>query len=61
MIECGQYNKLWQSIHMMPEESVQAAIDLRTSVALVVTTPRIGEPFVIGSALPQDRWWEATV
>lgn len=45
---------------MMPEESVQAAIDLRTSVALVVTTPRIGEPVVIGSALPQDRWWEAT-
>lgn len=27
-LECGQYNKLWPYIHMMPEETVQAAIDL---------------------------------
>lgn len=28
MLECGQYNKAWGDIHMMPEESVQAGIDV---------------------------------
>ncbi len=28
MIECGQYNTKWANIHAMPEESVQANIDL---------------------------------
>ena len=28
MIECGQYNEKWNAIHMMPEESAQAGIDL---------------------------------
>ncbi|KJD36368.1 membrane protein [Tamlana sedimentorum] len=28
MIECGQYNKMWPEIHMFPEETVQAGIDL---------------------------------
>lgn len=28
-MECGQYNELWHSIHMYPEESVQAAIDVQ--------------------------------
>ena len=28
-IECGQYNVNWPQIHMMPEESVQAATDIR--------------------------------
>ncbi|WP_224485572.1 MBL fold metallo-hydrolase [Robertkochia aurantiaca] len=30
MIECGQYNEDWKDIHMMPEQSVQAALDLRS-------------------------------
>lgn len=29
LLECGQYNKNWRYIHMMPEETVQAAIDLK--------------------------------
>jgi L-ascorbate metabolism protein UlaG (beta-lactamase superfamily) len=29
LVECGQYNKNWAEIHLMPEESVQAAIDVR--------------------------------
>ncbi len=29
-LECGQYNENWPYIHMMPEETVQAAIDLKT-------------------------------
>lgn len=27
LMECGQYNELWSTIHMMPEESAQAAAD----------------------------------
>lgn len=36
LVECGQYNPKWQAIHMMPEESVQAAIDLRAMVAMPI-------------------------
>ncbi len=28
ILECGQYNKSWKYIHMMPEETVQAAKEL---------------------------------
>ena len=31
-IENGQYNKMWSDIHMMPNETVQAAIDLEAKV-----------------------------
>lgn len=29
MLECGQYNELWKDIHMFPEETAQAHLDLR--------------------------------
>ncbi|WP_341226171.1 MBL fold metallo-hydrolase [uncultured Arcticibacterium sp.] len=29
MMECGQYNERWDNIHMMPEETVQASIDIK--------------------------------
>ena len=29
MIECGQYNEMWPDIHMFPEQSAQAAIDVQ--------------------------------
>jgi L-ascorbate metabolism protein UlaG (beta-lactamase superfamily) len=29
LLECGQYNEYWKYIHMMPEETAQAAVDLR--------------------------------
>jgi L-ascorbate metabolism protein UlaG (beta-lactamase superfamily) len=29
MIECGQYNENWNQIHAMPEQSVQANVDLQ--------------------------------
>ena len=35
-MECGQYNKNWHSIHMYPEESVQAAIDAGVKTATAV-------------------------
>ena len=28
LLECGQYNKMWKEIHMMPEETAMAAVDL---------------------------------
>jgi L-ascorbate metabolism protein UlaG (beta-lactamase superfamily) len=36
ILECGQYNKYWQGIHMMPEETVQAALDLKSKKILPV-------------------------
>lgn len=29
MMECGQYNDMWPEIHMFPEETVQAGIDVK--------------------------------
>ncbi|GJM62974.1 MBL fold metallo-hydrolase [Persicobacter diffluens] len=28
LMECGQYNELWRDVHMMPEETVQASIEV---------------------------------
>ncbi len=36
MIECGQYNEAWSNIHMMPEESVQAGLDLGARLAMPI-------------------------
>jgi L-ascorbate metabolism protein UlaG (beta-lactamase superfamily) len=36
MLECGQYDAQWPYIHMMPEETVQASIDLQAKVLLPV-------------------------
>lgn len=36
VLECGQYNAYWQAIHMMPEETVQAASDLGAKVLMPV-------------------------
>lgn len=29
MMECGQYNERWAAIHMMPEQTIQAAMDVK--------------------------------
>ena len=36
ILECGQYNANWPYIHMMPEQTAQAAVDLRAEVLLPV-------------------------
>jgi len=36
LLECGQYNKAWKYIHLMPEETVQAAIDLKAKTLMPV-------------------------
>jgi len=36
ILESGQYNAAWPFIHMMPEQTVQAALDLKAKVLLPV-------------------------
>lgn len=36
ILESGQYNTSWPNIHMMPEETVQAALDLKGKILLPV-------------------------
>ena len=36
ILECGQYNPYWKYIHTMPEQTAQAAIDLKAKVLLPV-------------------------
>lgn len=36
MMECGQYNERWKPIHMMPEETVQAHLDVEGSVMMPI-------------------------
>jgi L-ascorbate metabolism protein UlaG (beta-lactamase superfamily) len=36
ILECGQYNKYWPYIHMFPNETVQAAMDLNAKVLMPV-------------------------
>ncbi|MCH2197928.1 MAG: MBL fold metallo-hydrolase [Flavobacteriales bacterium] len=47
-MECGQYNKNWHQIHMYPEESVQAAIEVGVKHAVAVHWA--------GFALAQHDW-----
>lgn len=87
MLENGQYGEDWPNIHMFPEQTVQAAIDLKAKLLLPVhwakfvlanhpwhepierlvpaaqalnqpvTTPKIGEPVVLGEKHPDKVWW----
>lgn len=36
ILECGQYNEKWPMIHMTPEQTVQAGIDLNANLILPV-------------------------
>lgn len=36
LMECGQYNEQWAQIHMMPEQTVQATLDVQGRVLLPV-------------------------
>ena len=89
LMECGQYNEDWKLLHMMPEETVQASLDLKSKLTLpihwggftvafhdwtepierllkkanelnlAVTTPKIGEPVILGNAtFPTEKWWK---
>ncbi len=36
MLECGQYNKMWPDIHMFPEETAQAGLDVKAKVIMPI-------------------------
>ncbi|MBN8877343.1 MAG: MBL fold metallo-hydrolase [Sphingobacteriales bacterium] len=36
LLECGQYNLAWHNIHLLPEETAQAAVDLKAKVLMPV-------------------------
>jgi len=36
LMECGQYNKSWSDIHMMPEETAQAGVDVKAKVMMPI-------------------------
>jgi L-ascorbate metabolism protein UlaG (beta-lactamase superfamily) len=36
LIECGQYSEKWADIHMLPEESAPARIDLNAHVVMPI-------------------------
>jgi L-ascorbate metabolism protein UlaG (beta-lactamase superfamily) len=36
LLECGQYDERWSAIHMMPEETVQAHLDLKGNLMLPI-------------------------
>jgi len=36
ILECGQYDEMWPYIHMFPEQTVQAAIDLKAKILMPV-------------------------
>jgi len=36
MVECGQYNEQWSQIHMTPEETIQASIDVQSKLIMPI-------------------------
>ncbi|PQJ32886.1 hypothetical protein BST92_13570 [Nonlabens arenilitoris] len=36
LMECGQYNEMWSDIHMMPEETAQAGVDLNARAIMPI-------------------------
>lgn len=36
LLECGQYNELWTEIHMLPEQTLQAHLDLKGKVLMPI-------------------------
>lgn len=36
MMECGQYDERWDNIHMMPEETAQAGVDVQAALLMPI-------------------------
>lgn len=36
MMECGQYNERWEAIHMLPEQTIQASMDVRCKAMMPI-------------------------
>ena len=89
LMENGAWDKGWQYVHMTPEQSLQAHIDLKGNVlfpihngtfelafhswqepferitalahekGIKVATPIMGQRWVLGEKIPQEKWWQA--
>jgi L-ascorbate metabolism protein UlaG (beta-lactamase superfamily) len=35
-MECGQYNEMWPKLHMFPEQTIQASIDIQAKLVLPI-------------------------
>jgi L-ascorbate metabolism protein UlaG (beta-lactamase superfamily) len=62
LVECGQYNKNWQDIHMSPEQTVQAAIDVKAKTlipihwgAFALSLHTWDEPIIRASAAAKQK------
>lgn len=51
MLECGQYNENWPFVHMFPEQTAQAAADLKAKILFPVHWGKF--------ILSQHRWTES--
>lgn len=36
LMECGQYNELWADVHMMPEQTVMAGVDVKAKMIVPI-------------------------
>lgn len=36
MMECGQYNEKWEAIHMLPEQTIQASLDVQSKLMMPI-------------------------
>ena len=36
LVECGQYNEQWSQIHMTPEETIQASVDVQAKLMMPI-------------------------
>lgn len=62
ILECGQYGDAWPYIHMMPDETLQAAIDLQAKLLLPVHWAKFtlanhpwNEPIIRLTKLAQEK------
>jgi hypothetical protein len=46
-----------ESLHAWNEPVTRATAEA-ARLGQVMTTPHLGEPVTLGTALPQERWWE---
>lgn len=64
LLDCGQYDKRWNLIHMMPEETAKAADDLHAKALLPAHAGKFSiayhawdEPYKRIAAASQDKSW----
>ena len=67
LLECGQYDKRWNLIHMMPEETAKAADDLHTMALLPAHAGKFSiayhawdDPYRRIAAASQTKSWRLT-